>query len=317
MKQLLIAAGLGLSLAACTTTGWSEAPRDDSYYVAAAPVGWWGRDAVSVDLFYAPLAIHGTWGLHPRYGRVFLPGVGPGWQPYANGYWRQDPRLGRAWVSAEPWGWATYHYGRWGRDIRLGWFWVPDTRFGPGWVDWRTGGGFVSWSPLPPRGWGSWSNDWWLHAPAGWAYRPGLHQHFRPGRHDWNRDRDRDRYDRDRPGRDGGQQSHPPRAPVQIPDSAVPPPPAWVGGERQPDAPGYRRGERQRSEGLQGGVHPRSTPPPREARPALARAEPTPAPARAEVQRREPPARVREAPPPDRVREAPRGRDVPAKVADD
>jgi hypothetical protein len=66
---------------------------------------------------------------------------------------------------------------------------VPDTRFGPSWVDWRAGGGFASWSPLPPVGWSNWGygcgNDWWVHAPGAWVYRPGLRSHVRRGRHDW------------------------------------------------------------------------------------------------------------------------------------
>ncbi|MFN7399835.1 MAG: DUF6600 domain-containing protein [Sandaracinobacter sp.] len=102
-------------------------------------------------------------------------------------------------------------YGTWGTHSRFGWFWVPDTRFGPSWVDWRAGGGFASWSPLPPVGWSNWGygwgNDWWVHAPGAWVYRPGLRSHVLRGRHDWAgrnwdgrnwdvRDRDRD-WDRD------------------------------------------------------------------------------------------------------------------------
>src|SRR5439155_23110527 len=33
-----------------------------------------------------------------------------------------------------------------------GWVWVPDTTWGPSWVDWRFGGGYVGWAPLPPYG---------------------------------------------------------------------------------------------------------------------------------------------------------------------
>lgn len=212
MKQILVIAGLGLALTGCMTDyGWSEAPLDDRHYADGIPVDWWGRDVGSVDIFTSALAQYGTWGNHSRYGRVFLPtGVGPGWQPYARGYWRNDPRFGRMFVSQDPWGWATYHYGRWGRDSRFGWFWVPDTRFGPNWVDWQSAGGFASWSPLPPPGWSrwgyGWGNDWWVHAPGAWAYRPGMYNHVRRGRwdghRDWDRGRDRDRdWDRDR-GRD-------------------------------------------------------------------------------------------------------------------
>lgn len=208
MKQILVIAGLGLALTGCMTDyGWSEAPRDDRHYADGIPVDWWGRDVASVDVFTSSLAQYGTWGNHSRYGRVFLPtGVGPGWQPYSRGYWRNDPRFGRMFVSQDPWGWATYHYGRWGRDSRFGWFWVPDTRFGPNWVDWQSAGGWASWSPLPPPGWSrwgyGWGNDWWVHAPGAWAYRPGMYDHVRRGRWDGHRDWDRGRdWDRDR-GRD-------------------------------------------------------------------------------------------------------------------
>lgn len=205
MKQQLLALSAAFALGGCVSPyGWSEAPRDDRYYdVAGAPAPWWGADVASVDIFYGALGGYGNWATHSRYGRVFLPaGVGNGWQPYSRGYWRDDPRRGRMWVSSEPWGFATYHYGRWGHDSRLGWFWVPDTRFGPGWVDWRAGNGYASWAPLPPFGWSDWGygygNNWWVSAPGYWAYRPGNSRYVRPGRHDWQ--------DRDRPG------TTPPRA---------------------------------------------------------------------------------------------------------
>jgi hypothetical protein len=294
MKQLALPLLAGLALTGCVTPyGWSEAPLPDSAYAAAAPVGWWGRDAVSVDVFYGELARYGTWGVHSRYGRVFLPaGVSTGWQPYSVGYWRNDPRYGRLWVSSEPWGWATYHYGRWGRDSRLGWFWVPDTSFGPSWTDWRYGNGYASWSPLPPYGWDrwgyGWGNDWWIHAPGAWAWRPGMHHHSRPGRHDgW--DDDRPGKPRPRPDRPPNWADDQPRQPTPVPPGVHPrsdprrfetpaTSPAYVGGERQPRAPAavngaYVGGERQPPrEAWQGGerpgfqrapqgVHPRSAPP--------------------------------------------------------
>ncbi len=188
MNRILLPLAAGLALAACVTPDhWSEAPRGDGWYVSQPPVGWWGQDAASVDLFVGPLARHGQWDHHPRYGRVWLPaGVGPGWQPYMRGHWRADPRFGRLWISAEPFGWATYHYGRWGHDPRLGWFWVPDVRFGPAWVHWRTGPSHAWWAPLPPPGWHGhgfgWQDRWWVHAPHGYLWRRDLHRHARPGR---------------------------------------------------------------------------------------------------------------------------------------
>lgn len=202
MRRFLAPVVLGLALAGCVHTGmWSEAPPGDyhrgdyyhgGHHGSRAPVGWWGSNAASIDVFYAALAPHGRWDIFPGYGRVFIPaGVGPDWRPYSRGHWVQDPRFGRRWVSAEPFGWATFHYGRWGRDSRLGWFWVPGTRFGPSWVEWRSYGGYCSWAPLPPIGWNrfargghGWGNDWWLHAPSAHAWRPGLWQHVRRGRPD-------------------------------------------------------------------------------------------------------------------------------------
>jgi hypothetical protein len=359
MKQLLLAAGLGLSLSGCmTAAGWSEAPLDDRYYAQAAPVGWWGQDVASVDVFYGSLAAYGNWGTHARYGRVFLPaGVGPGWQPYSRGYWRQDPRFGRVFVSSDPWGWATYHYGRWGRDPGFGWFWVPDRHFGPSWVDWRSGGGYASWSPLPPFGWSNWGygwgNDWWVHAPGAWVYRPGLNNHVRRGRHDWDgrrdwdgqrdRDRDRDRYrdsdretvDRTRPGEspmagfvrnrvepDGADlrtRQEPPagwtssRAGTR-PADGNPAAAGFVRSRVQPvDAPGLRRAPRQAA-----------VAPPRAAPAQAAVASPPtqaavapspPRPARAE---RAQPSYQRAEPSYQRSRpERSGGRDVPQRVADD
>jgi hypothetical protein len=49
------------------------------------------------------------------------------------------------------WGWAPFHYGRWFYSGEVhGWVWVPDTVWGPAWVEWRAGGGYVGWTPLPP-----------------------------------------------------------------------------------------------------------------------------------------------------------------------
>ena len=246
MKQFLAPAILGLALTGCMSTGmWSEAPRDDyysdaGYALQGAPVGWWGSNVASVDVFYGSLAPYGRWDSYPGYGRVFIPaGVGHGWQPYSRGYWMNDPRHGRRWVSSEPFGWATYHYGRWGRDSRLGWFWVPDTRFGASWVDWRRTGGYDSWAPLPPIGWErharsgyGWGNDWWLHAPTSYAWRPGYQQHVRPGRP--GTINNPPGIARPRPGRDG------------------------VRDGRHPRSDGWQRAERPRTDAVGEGRHPRS-----------------------------------------------------------
>lgn len=59
---------------------------------------------------------------------------------------------GWTWVSDWDWGWAPFHFGRWAVMTGLGWGWVPGTQWGPAWVSWRAGGGFVGWAALPPRG---------------------------------------------------------------------------------------------------------------------------------------------------------------------
>ena len=41
---------------------------------------------------------------------------------------------------------------RWTRVRDAGWLWVPGREWGPAWVSWRTGGDYVGWAPLPPRG---------------------------------------------------------------------------------------------------------------------------------------------------------------------
>ena len=65
MKRVLLAALLGLGAAGCVSTSqWSEAPRDPTAY-GTAPVGWWGGDVASVELFHAPLSPYGRWYTHP------------------------------------------------------------------------------------------------------------------------------------------------------------------------------------------------------------------------------------------------------------
>jgi hypothetical protein len=35
-------------------------------------------------------------------------------------------------------------------EPRFGWLWTPGTVWGPAWVSWQYGGGYVGWAPLPP-----------------------------------------------------------------------------------------------------------------------------------------------------------------------
>lgn len=103
-----------------------------------------------VGFFYEELSPYGDWVLTRTHGWAWFPRyVHPDWRPYSDGRWVVTS-YGWTWASNEPFGWATYHYGRWARDSRFGWLWVPGTIWGPAWVSWQHGGGYVGWAPLPP-----------------------------------------------------------------------------------------------------------------------------------------------------------------------
>src|SRR5438874_13402637 len=110
---------------------------------------------VSIDFFYNNLS-GGNWIEVADYGYGWQPDVAvndPNRRPYADGYWAYTDD-GWTWISYEDFGWATYHYGRWARLTDYGWVWFPgsDLDSGPAWVSWRTGGDYVGWARLPPRG---------------------------------------------------------------------------------------------------------------------------------------------------------------------
>ena len=113
------------------------------------------RAEVSVDYFYDNLS-GGNWVEVEGYGYGWQPDLAvndSNWRPYADGYWAYTDD-GWTWISYEDFGWATYHYGRWANLSDYGWVWFPgeDLDWGPAWVSWRTGGNYVGWAPLPPRG---------------------------------------------------------------------------------------------------------------------------------------------------------------------
>ncbi len=112
-------------------------------------------DDMSIDFFYNNLS-GGNWIEVADYGYGWQPDLAvndPNWRPYADGYWAYTDD-GWTWISYEDFGWAAYHYGRWARLADYGWVWFPgsDLDWGPAWVSWRTGGDYVGWAPLPPRG---------------------------------------------------------------------------------------------------------------------------------------------------------------------
>lgn len=111
---------------------------------------------ISIDFFYDNIGDDGSWVEVADYGYCWQPSVAVSnrsWRPYTDGYWAYTD-VGWTWVSYEDFGWATYHYGRWVRLRGRGWIWVPGREWGPAWVSWRTGGDYVGWAPLPPRGGG-------------------------------------------------------------------------------------------------------------------------------------------------------------------
>src|SRR6187200_2566791 len=113
------------------------------------------RADVSVDFFYDNLS-GGNWIDVEGYGYGWQPDLAvndSNWRPYADGYWAYTDD-GWTWISYEDFGWATYHYGRWANLSDYGWVWFPgeDLDWGPAWVSWRTGGDYIGWAPLPPRG---------------------------------------------------------------------------------------------------------------------------------------------------------------------
>src|SRR5579863_580984 len=106
---------------------------------------------VDVSFFYNQLSPYGHWVESQSYGWVWVPyGTAASWRPYALGHWVMTD-YGWTWVSDEPFGWATYHYGRWTYDQDYGWEWIPGYEWGPAWVAWRNGGGYIGWAPLPPQ----------------------------------------------------------------------------------------------------------------------------------------------------------------------
>jgi len=110
---------------------------------------------ISIDFIYDNLS-GGNWIDVEGYGYGWQPDVAtsdPNWRPYTDGYWAYTD-YGWTWISYEDFGWATYHYGRWADLADYGWVWFPgeDLDWGPAWVSWRTGGDYIGWAPLPPRG---------------------------------------------------------------------------------------------------------------------------------------------------------------------
>ena len=107
---------------------------------------------VDFGYFYDELAPYGDWRQVEPHGWVWYPDVAQDWRPYTVGYWVFTDDYGWTWIAADPWGSIPFHYGRWFYDGDSDrWAWVPGTEWGPAWVGWRSGGGYVGWAPLPPE----------------------------------------------------------------------------------------------------------------------------------------------------------------------
>lgn len=106
---------------------------------------------VSFQIFYDELAPYGDWVRDSRHGYIWLPAVDQSFHPYGTeGHWVMT-EFGNTWVSYYDWGWAPFHYGRWYFDDYFqSWAWIPGYKWGPAWVNWRTGGGYYGWAPLGP-----------------------------------------------------------------------------------------------------------------------------------------------------------------------
>jgi hypothetical protein len=128
-----------------------------------------GYDPGAYAQFETALDPYGSWVNDSTYGNVWIPSaavVGADFVPYySGGHWVLT-EFGWTWVSNWDWGWAPFHYGRWAMLGGRGWGWIPGTMWGPAWVSWRSGGGYVGWAPLPPRG---------AAIPASFGARAGWH----------------------------------------------------------------------------------------------------------------------------------------------
>lgn len=93
---------------------------------------------------------YGQWVQDPDYGRVWRPDpsvVGENFTPYETaGSW-VNTDYGATFSSDWDWGWLPFHYGQWEWFDGGYWGWCPDYVWGPGWVDWRYGGGYIGWRP--------------------------------------------------------------------------------------------------------------------------------------------------------------------------
>ena len=177
-------AGLALVMAALF---WGPLALSARALAQDEPIPQPAEGDADVTTFDETLNPYGQWvetGEGPGDGRAWRPDpdmVGEDFQPYATGgHWVYSD-WGWTWESDYPWGWAPFHYGRWAMTPSWGWVWYPGTVWAPAWVDWRFGGGYIGWAPLPPVGFAVVVQPWrpyWCFVPSNvfvyrdvWAYR--------------------------------------------------------------------------------------------------------------------------------------------------
>ncbi|HEY3359461.1 MAG TPA: DUF6600 domain-containing protein [Polyangia bacterium] len=178
-RSLLCVAVLG-GFGAAGGRAWAEPPDDGADIITEPQRGDVVPAAgVTVQVFYEALAPYGSWVYLGPYGRVWRPSpsvVGIEFRPYVTGGRWVYTDVGWAFASDYDWGWAPFHYGRWVLATGYGWVWVPGTDWGPAWVEWRMGDGYVGWAPLPPGGDGLEAeySPYWCFTPTGALASPGL-----------------------------------------------------------------------------------------------------------------------------------------------
>ena len=149
---LILGTGSFMAFRASAQPGYDPQPGYNGYPDPGQQPGYNGGPGYDMPIedFYDELMPYGQWVQTPQYGRVWIPRVEQGFQPYAsNGHWVVT-EYGNTWVSDYQWGWAPFHYGRWYSDPYYGWVWVPGREWAPAWVCWRSGGGYYGWAPLGP-----------------------------------------------------------------------------------------------------------------------------------------------------------------------
>ncbi|MGH7896270.1 MAG: DUF6600 domain-containing protein [Candidatus Binatia bacterium] len=148
-SRIVLAFAVLLALAAAgplpARADWDDRPDASEYEQSLSPHGYWVDDG--------------------SFGRVWRPSVGWDWRPYSDGQWIWTS-YGWTWSSYEPWAW-TFHYGNWGFSNLYGWVWAPGYVWGPAWVNWYWGDGFVGWAPLGIGG--------FAVIPSYWSYVHDYH----------------------------------------------------------------------------------------------------------------------------------------------